>query len=226
MKKAASNLEYFNDEEKALLMYPKEKFIEVIQNVGFECDLCGKCCTRVFNDHVYLLKEDVTRLLKMKNAANALVPSPYFDFCDQHGCFYVSGYSLKTQKDENGSCIFLQKSRCQIYEQRPLICRIYPYMIHRETDKNETFDWREISGLNEHGFYETEIKTERAKDIFDETFTYEKGYIEQEKEFLKAITAYFEKNKLKHIPKIHAERLRDYEKGKEVTVLVYYNGAF
>ena len=218
-------MEYFNDEEKALLMYPKEKFIEVIQDVGFECDLCGKCCTRAFNDHVYLLKEDVARILIVKGS-DALMPSPYFDFCDQSGNFYVSGYSLKTQNDESGSCIFLQDNRCQIYENRPSICRIYPYMIHREVDQNGTYDWREISGLNEHGFYETEIKNEEAEDIFDETFAYEKGYIRQEKEFLKAVTTYFEKNKLKHIPKIHAERLRDYEKGAEVTVFVYYDGAF
>ncbi len=28
---------------------------------------------------------------------------------------------------ENGSCIFLSRNRCTIYNRRPLICRFYPF---------------------------------------------------------------------------------------------------
>ncbi|MDV0445307.1 hypothetical protein MmiAt1_08780 [Methanimicrococcus sp. At1] len=224
MKKADSDLEYFKDEANALKEYPKSRFLEVVQDVGFECDFCSKCCTRAFNDHVYLLEEDVSRVSSLN--PDALKPSPYFDFCDREGRFYVSGYSLKTQNDEAGSCIFLENSRCKIYEKRPLICRVYPYMIHREEDDSGLYDWREISGLNEHGLYGAEIPDEEAAEIFEITKKYESGYINQEIEFLKAVSKHFEKNKLKHVPKIYDKQIRAFEKGESVTVFVYYNGAF
>ncbi|MDR0767333.1 MAG: YkgJ family cysteine cluster protein [Methanosarcinales archaeon] len=227
MKKAESDLEYFEDEKEALAGYSKSHFLEVVQDVGFECDFCGKCCTRAFNDHVYLLKEDISRIFETDaDAADAFIPSPYFDFCDQSGRFYVSGYSLKTQGDEVGSCIFLENDRCRIYDNRPLICRVYPYMIHRETDDSGLYDWREISGLNEHGLYGAEISEKEAADIFEMTKKYESGYISQEIEFLRAVSNHFAKNKLKHIPKIYDNRIRDFEKGEVVTVFVYYDGAF
>jgi len=224
MKKAESESDYFCEEERALAAYRKEHFIEVIRDVGFECDLCGKCCTRSFNGHVYLLKEDVVRIQKF--APDAVCPSPHFDFCDQEGRFYVSGYSLKIKDDAQGSCCFLENGRCQIYEQRPQICRIYPYMIHRETDENGRYDWREISGLNEHGLYGAEIAEEEAGEIFEDVKKYEAGYIAQGREFLKAASAHFEKNKLKHIRKNYDKGIRDFENGEEITVFVYHDGAF
>ncbi|MDR2944720.1 MAG: YkgJ family cysteine cluster protein [Methanosarcinales archaeon] len=224
MKKADSDLEYFIEEEKAFADYVPSHFSEVIRDVGFECDLCGKCCTRAFNGHVYLIKEDAAGIFEIDETA--VTPSPHFDFCDQNGHFYVSGYSLKTQDDNAGSCIFLRNNRCLIYDRRPLICRIYPYMIHRETDDSGIYDWREISGLNEHGLYGAEIGEKEAAEIFDMTKKYESAYISQEIEFLRAVSDYFDKRNLKHIPKIYDKRIRDFEKGEEVTVFVYYNGAF
>lgn len=224
MKKAESDLEYFKEEEKALETYPKSRFIETIRDVGFECDLCGKCCTRAFNGHVYLLEEDASRVMDID--ADAVQPSPLFDFCDQDGQFYVSGYSLKIKGDEDGSCCFLENRRCRIYEKRPLICRIYPYMIHQEADEDGRVDWREISGLNEHGLYGADILEEEADSIYEDVRKYEAGYIRQEKEFLKAVSELFEKNKLKYIPKVYDKRMRDFEKGEEVTVFVYFDGAF
>ncbi|MDV0447907.1 hypothetical protein MsAg5_18280 [Methanosarcinaceae archaeon Ag5] len=227
MKKIESDLDYFNGEKSALLDYPKEDFIDVIREVGFECDLCGKCCTRAFNDHVFLLDADVRRILEIdENNKTALMPSPYFDFCDQNGNFYVSGFCLKTKGDDVGTCHFLENGRCRIYDKRPLICRVYPYMIHREFDDKGNYDWRQISGLNEHGLYEAEINTAEASDIYDLAFQYEKEYIEQEQRFLKAVETHFEKNKLKFVQRTYDLRMREYEKGSEVTVFVYYDGKF
>lgn len=38
-------------------------------------------------------------------------------------------YERKMKKVE-GSCMFLQGSRCSIYRARPLICRFYPFSLH------------------------------------------------------------------------------------------------
>jgi Fe-S-cluster containining protein len=37
-------------------------------------------------------------------------------------------YNRKMKK-RNGRCVFLQGSRCSIYERRPLICRFYPFSL-------------------------------------------------------------------------------------------------
>ncbi|CAJ37322.1 hypothetical protein RCIX2202 [Methanocella arvoryzae MRE50] len=46
-----------------------------------------------------------------------MMPAPYYEFCDQNGEFYVSGYAIRANRD--GTCHFLEKGRCRIYEQRP-----------------------------------------------------------------------------------------------------------
>lgn len=224
MKKAETEMAYFRDEADALQAYSKSHFIEVVQDVGFACDGCGKCCTRTFNGHVYLLGADAERMSAI--SPDAVEASPYFGFCDQEGRFYVSGYCLKTKNDEAGSCIFLENNRCRIYENRPLICRVYPYMIHRETDDSGVYEWREISGLNEHGEYGAEINENEAAEIYRITEEYESKYISQEMEFLRALSDRFEKNHLMHIQKIYDRQIRAFEKGETVTIFVYHNGAF
>ncbi|MCU0633152.1 MAG: YkgJ family cysteine cluster protein, partial [Methanolinea sp.] len=49
-------------EMEALSHYPLEQLAAIIEEVGFLCDLCGKCCTRAFNGHVLLLEEDAERV--------------------------------------------------------------------------------------------------------------------------------------------------------------------
>jgi len=41
----------------------------------------------------------------------------------------------RRMKKRNGTCIFLQGSRCSIYKARPLICRFYPFSLHPSGDK-------------------------------------------------------------------------------------------
>jgi Fe-S-cluster containining protein len=218
-----SRLEHLKEELQNLIDYPDEKLVDIIKELGFECNLCGKCCTIEFNDHVFLLDKDTAAIKQID--ASALIPAPYYEFCDQHGSFYVSGYALKT--DSDGSCFFLDENkRCQIYDQRLTICRIYPYMLHREADEEGNIDWRQISGLNEHGFYHTEIDDSKCRQIARETKDYEIAFLEHEIEFLRAVQAYFQKNKLKHVQRTYDARIREFKNGKEIEVFVYYYGRF
>jgi len=128
----ASMIASHASELDALGAYPEEELVEVIRDVGFSCTCCGRCCTRAFNDHVFLLESDAETVLEVDPAA--LMPAPYFEFCDQEGRFYVPGYALRTQED--GRCVFLSaEDRCTIYDRRMSICRVYPYMLHREADE-------------------------------------------------------------------------------------------
>lgn len=205
-----------------LVEYPIEKFCGIIKEVGFECDLCAKCCTKEFNDHVFLLDGEVPRISKL--APDILKPAPYFEFCDNNGTFYVSGYALRTKED--GSCMFLENGRCQIYEDRPLICRLYPYMLHREADDSGKVDWRQISGLSEHGCYHSDITDEECNKIAALTKEYETAYLEHQIRFLETVSEHFKKHGLKHVQSTYDRVMRNLSKGEKARVIVFCNGKF
>ncbi len=200
--------------------YPDEKLAEIVRDVGFACNCCTKCCTKEFNDHVFLLDSDTAAIKSIAPAA--LIPAPYFELCDQHGRFYDSGCALRTKLD--GTCFFLSGNRCRIYENRLSICRIYPYMLHRELDETGITDWRQISGLNRHGTYHNEISVEESLAIAREVKAYETAFIEQTIRFYEFMCDHFAEHGLRHIRKTYDDRLRAYRNGGEIEVFVLYDG--
>lgn len=215
-------LESIGEELCGVQEYPMDELVSIIKEVGFECDFCARCCTREFNDHVFLLNSDVER---MKGTySDCMEPAPYYELCDQHGCFYVAGYALKAKED--GSCIFLDNKRCSIYEQRPAICRLYPYMLHREPDENGNVEWRQISGLNQHGCYHTEIGDDEANEIAGQIISYETAYLKQLISFFRKAQDHFSKNKLKHVQGVYDREIRKFNKGGEITVFVFFDNGF
>jgi uncharacterized protein len=154
----------------------------------------------------------------------ALEPAPRPEFCDQNGIFYVSGYAIAAKDDQEGSCYFLSDGRCRIYERRFSICRIYPFMLHREPDINGNVDWRQISGLDEHGEYHYDVSDEECQSIARETKEYENAFLTQEISFLEFMQDYFMRNNLRHVQKVYDDRMRRFMKGEPITVMVYYNG--
>ncbi|WP_406656510.1 YkgJ family cysteine cluster protein [Methanolobus sp. ZRKC2] len=210
------------EELKELQEYPEEKLVDIIKEVGFQCDLCARCCTREFNDHVFLLEKDIEAIEHVD--PEAIQPAPYYELCDQHGNFYVSGYALKTEED--GSCIFLKDQRCTIYDNRPFICRLYPYMLHQETDEDGNVGWRQISGLNLHGCYHTTISDEQCKVIASDVKVYESSFLEQKIKFLEKTKEHFREKKLRHIQGVYDREIRKFNKGGEIIVFVLDQGVF
>lgn len=45
-----------------LKKFPNSEFIGIIKELGFKCELCARCCTKEFNDHVFLLDSDLERI--------------------------------------------------------------------------------------------------------------------------------------------------------------------
>lgn len=215
MKSAAEEL-------RLLQAYPDEELIAIIREVGFQCDMCARCCTREFNDHVFLLEEDLEPIRKID--PEAIEPAPYYELCDQHGNFYVSGYALKAQAD--GSCIFLKDKRCRIYEQRPFICRLYPYMLHLEADEEGRIGWRQISGLDLHGCYHNDISDEECEAIAREIRNYEENFLHQKLAFFKNVRQHFQEHGLKHIQSVFDREMRKLNKGGQARVFVFCNGSF
>lgn len=172
---------------------------------------------------MFLLDSDLERVRSID--PDAVTPAPYYEFCDQNGRFYVSGYALKTKPD--GSCIFLENKRCRIYESRPSICRVYPHMLHREADETGKVDWRQISGLNEHGSYHSDLDDPACKEIALETRAYEEAYLQQVIGFFEAVKAHFRTNGLKHIQRTYDRKMREFLKGEcDLEIFVYCKGGF
>ena len=209
-------------ELSGLLAYPQEQLAAIIREVGFRCNLCSRCCTRAFNGHVFLLDRDAALAKEIDPAS--IEPAPYPEFCDQNGTFYVSGYALRAKDDDCGSCYFLENNRCRIYEQRFSICRVYPYMLHREPDERGNIDWRQVAGLNEHGEYNTEIPENLCQEAAAVTREYETACIRQEISFLEFMQDYFSQNQLRHVQKIYDDRMRAFARSEEIRVMVFFDG--
>ena len=204
--------------------YPEDRFADIIRDVGFSCDLCAKCCTRAFNGHVQLLDEDAERLCRYN--PKALEPAFPYDFCDRNGTFYVSGYTIRSRREAARPCFFLEDGRCRIYPDRPMVCRVYPYMLHREPDGEGVIDWRQISGLDEHGCYHTEISREESVRIARETRAFEEALLCHELAFLGYTGDYFSLQGLRHVRKVYDEQMRECERGAVVRVMVFFRGRF
>lgn len=204
-------------ELEQLRAFPKQKLTNIIREVGFSCSCCGKCCTKEFNGHVFLLSSDSNRLREF--APEALVPAPDFPYSDSEGNFYVSGYALRTK--ENGDCVFLENRRCRVYEKRFAICRLYPYMLCREKDVRGHLDWRMISGLGEHGCYDSVISEEEASVLAGETFAYESAYLEQEIAFHELLLADFARRGERFVRRDHDARVRAFRRSGSADVFVF-----
>jgi len=209
-------------ERNSLFDSPAEHLAGIIKEIGFRCTSCAKCCTRSFNGHVFLLDRDIPAVKALD--PSALEPAPAPEFCDQNGIFYVSGYALRTQDDDSGSCWFLENGRCRIYDHRFTICRIYPYMLHREPDEYGNIDWRQFSGLDQHGEYGAVISDDESRDLARETKEYENAFLTQEIQFLEFMLEYFSRHRLRHVQKVYDDQLRRFKHGDEITVMVYYDG--
>ncbi len=212
------------EELEALREYPLALLADILRDVGFSCNCCAKCCTRAFNGHVLLMEEDCERIISID--PSAIEPPPVFDFCDQHGIFYVSGFTIKAREGVEGPCHFLEGRRCRIYQARPRVCRIYPYMLHREPDPDGVVDWRQISGLNEHGEYHSDISEEEADAIVRDVLSFEEAVITEEIAFLEYTARYFQAHGLRHVRKRYDDGTRALQKGNAATVLVYFGGSF
>jgi Fe-S-cluster containining protein len=101
--------------------------------IGFGCSKCGLCCgdTPQKTRHILLLKSDAERIV-----ANTKRKISTFATENAGKQPYVYEMHKKTQ---DGKCIFLRQNRCAIYEDRPLICRFYPFELSTDVNGAYTF---------------------------------------------------------------------------------------
>lgn len=100
---------------------------EKIAEAEFHCLSCGLCCSGADNE-VAVSPPEIEQLIKVSGLPFEKIVEPYpvwLNFPD--GRRYTFGWILRRGKD--GNCIFLKDVRCQVYENRPHLCRTYPFML-------------------------------------------------------------------------------------------------
>ena len=127
--------------------------------IRFKCTGCGDCCRHVketvpvdSQDAFYLTKH--LRDLGMDIYCVDQFLEQYAEpaLLDECG-FFV--YFLKSVGKDN-ACIFLKDNRCSVQEVKPLVCKLYPFMV----DPNESGNFRYLySRERTHHFHGPAVKT-------------------------------------------------------------------
>ena len=139
---------------------------EYPKNVGFICNLCGRCCgdTEDTTRHVLLLKTEAEQIAKEASRDIQEFAKEVFGF---------EPYIYEMKKTETkGKCFFLENNRCTIYNIRPIICRFYPFELKNLGNNDYIFSYTpKCNGIGkgpilERVFFEKLFN--RATDAMDE----------------------------------------------------------
>lgn len=89
------------------------------EGIRFECQGSGNCCvSRGGYGFVYLTLEDRRALAKKLKLSTTIFTKRYCERDDE---------IWKLKEDSGPDCVFLEKSRCSVYEARPTQCRTWPF---------------------------------------------------------------------------------------------------
>ncbi len=114
--------------------------IEFLYPVGlrWSCKRCGNCCKdpEERERRILLLNSDIERI------ASTIKSNPFYKPIFGEEPFI--GEMLKTE----GSCTFLCEKGCSVYDQRALLCRMYPFYIERKGDTLVIRYDESCSGIN------------------------------------------------------------------------------
>jgi len=96
-----------------------------IQEKGFRCTLCGRCC-RGRDLSVLAFPGEIRQIMDRTGRGWLEVAEPPSSGeWDREGNFHTLEWRLKK---EGGNCQFYEGD-CRIYSHRPLICRTYPFFL-------------------------------------------------------------------------------------------------
>ncbi len=108
--------------------------VTIHSRVRFKCvEGCGRCCRDL---EVPLRDEDIERIESLGYSA--------WEFVDYEKAFYRGdkflGYAIK-KNPVTDECVFLdpETKRCRIYHNRPLACRLYPFVFARHGESMEIY---------------------------------------------------------------------------------------
>jgi len=127
----------------------------------FKCKRCGKCCSNIGN--LALFEWEAERL---KKYSVRIKPSIVLE---SNGSRIILQWGLEGKNKKH--CPFLTKRGCIIYEQRPLVCRSFPFMKSGFDSKNlEKILSKNCTNLTIPFKYGTKMKKKEAIDALSETY--------------------------------------------------------
>jgi Fe-S-cluster containining protein len=112
--------------DKGTLNYLRDEKHEAIEfyypNVSWSCIECGNCCGDLDDRSrmILLLPEDINRIES----------SGFKGFYEGWNERNFTGLMCK----EDGKCVFYNRNRCSIYENRSLLCRMYPFWLEKHNE--------------------------------------------------------------------------------------------
>ncbi len=110
------------DERIVVLKHMFQIFMNSLPDL---CNNCSKCCETL---RIELTIFDIYRISqRLSMQTNSFLDK----FCEKIDSNYV------VLKKTNGKCPFLKNKRCTIYEYRPAVCVLYPFMV---TEQLKQFD--------------------------------------------------------------------------------------
>ena len=98
-----------------------------IKKTGFKCTRCSKCCQKDYGDNtVAIFPFEIRRICEQTGLKwnDVVIPTPSED-TDSDGNIHTFEWVLRNK----GDCIFLKDGICRIYENRPYICKTYPFYL-------------------------------------------------------------------------------------------------
>ncbi|MCU4975115.1 YkgJ family cysteine cluster protein [Halobacteria archaeon AArc-m2/3/4] len=111
---------------------------DAIESIGFECTRCGACCTRDGDDeHTATVFPDEVRDLEGATGdewRDVARPMPYGLHETADGTLAGETFEWALQTDSCGDCVYYEEDdagtgACVAHEDRPLICRTYPFSV-------------------------------------------------------------------------------------------------
>lgn len=106
------------------------KAVSLNEKVLFHCRLCGGCCLHV-KDSIMLEPIDVCRLARfLREQGEAIIGTEDVLARYAHASWLADSFPifLLNTAGTLDACIFLKDGRCSVYEARPQVCRMYPFL--------------------------------------------------------------------------------------------------
>lgn len=107
----------------------RQTVVRELLKASFSCTKCSKCCRGAFGDNaVAVFPSEVRRIMAASGRSwfEVAEPPESEDF-DAEGNRHAFEWTLRRRAD--GDCVFLDGGRCSVYEDRPHICRTYPFRL-------------------------------------------------------------------------------------------------
>lgn len=146
-----------------------------IEAIGFQCTHCGECCRGTETDpHVATVFPDEVRSIDQGDEWNDVArPMPFGLDENTDGSVEGETFEWSLQSDPCGDCVFYDDTEetdvgCEIYANRPLICRTYPFSISfdgvTKPQGNQIEQWGTLS-VHECEGIGLEISADEAEDL-------------------------------------------------------------